>query len=123
MIGNISHSFSASASYAGGKVVDRLYPGSPSQVKYKSRFQSFREVFHDAISTQFPEMLSKAGFQENESLEDKINLPATGYIITVPQEHLKKLQPTQVETRQEKLFSSFNPSAKDLTGSLVNMSV
>ncbi|MGE5431911.1 MAG: hypothetical protein ACM3QX_12595 [Syntrophomonadaceae bacterium] len=123
MIGSVNHSFSAAASYAGGKVVDRLYPNSPQSVNYKSRFKSFREVFHDTISIQFPELLAKAGFNETSPLKDKIDVPATGYVVTVPQEHLKKLQPASVETGQEKLFNSFNPSAKDLAGSLVNMTV
>ncbi|MGE5354132.1 MAG: hypothetical protein ACM3P0_18745 [Acidobacteriota bacterium] len=123
MNSNIGHISSVSAAYAAGKVVDRLYPSSPNPAGYKSRFKTFREVFHDTLSAQFPEMLSKAGFEEKESLKDKIEVPATGYIVTVPAEHLRKLQPTPAETRQEKLFNSFNPSAKDLTGSLVNMSV
>lgn len=123
MIRSVNNPFSAAAAYAGGKVVDRLYPNSPHSVNYKSRFKSFREVFQDTISVQFPELLSKAGFQENSSLEDKIDVPATGYVITVPVEHLRKLQPATAETRQEKLFNSFSSSEKYLTGSLVNMSV
>lgn len=122
MIKSVNNPFSAAAPYAGGRIVDRLYPNSPQGVNYKSRFKSFREIFHDTISTQFPELLSKAGFNENSSLEDKIDFNATGYIVTVPLEHLKKLQPAPAETRQEKLFNSYNSSAKDLTGSLVNMS-
>lgn len=123
MTGSVNISFSAAASNAGPRIVDRLYPESPKSVNYISRFKSFREVFQDTIRQEFPEMLSEAGFKQNSSLEEKIDVPATGYVVTVPMEHLMKLQPVSVHTRQEKLFNSFNPTSKDLTGSLVNMSV
>lgn len=120
MTGSVNYSFSASA---GPRIVDRLYPDSPRQVNYKSRLKSFREVFQDVIGQEFPEMLSLAGFKQNPSLEDRLNIPPEGYVVTVPMEHMMKLQPAPVESRQEKLFNSFNQTAKDLTGSLVNMSV
>lgn len=103
--------------------MDRRYPESPKPVNYISRFKSFREVFQDAIRQEFPEMMREAGFRENSSLEGKLDVPATGYVLTIPMEHLRKLQPTPIETRQERLFNSFHQPVKDLTGSLVNMSV
>ncbi|MCU7496983.1 MAG: hypothetical protein HF314_06560 [Ignavibacteria bacterium] len=125
MTQSLGNSYSISASSAGGKIVDRIFPKNPGVSSLKSsRFQSFREVFHDTLKSEFPELLSKAGLTDSTSLESKIIPEPRGYVISVPEEHIRRLQAIPREAaRQEKLSNSFNSSVHDLTGSLVNMSV
>ena len=102
--------------------MDRLYPNSSQDINHKSRFGgSFREVFKDTITEEFPDLLSKIGLKKTPSLEERVNLAATGYVVTIPTEHLKRLQQTPFKSKQEKLYDSYNSSAKGLKGSLVNM--
>lgn len=123
MINDVNFSFSASAPNAGGRIVDRLYPNSPHSFIRSTKFRPFREIFAETIGEEFPELKNTFNYRTYPSLKEQVNFEATGYFVTVPVSHMQRLQDPPAESKQSKLFSTFNFSDMQMTGSLVNMSV
>ncbi|MDP4196250.1 MAG: hypothetical protein Q8940_14435 [Bacteroidota bacterium] len=113
-----------------GVYVDILYPQYAKQSPISKPQQSFKSVLEVLINRpdynsriySRPEAKKAESSVKMSSTNSDLNIEEKGYVLTVPGEHMDKLNESRSPaTLKDKLYELYNSNPYDYSGSLVNV--
>jgi hypothetical protein len=113
-----------------GVYVDILYPQYAKQSPISKPQQSFKSVLEVLINRpdynsriySRPEAKKAESSEKASSTKSDLNIEEKGYVLTVPGEHMDKLNESRSSaTLKDKLYELYSSNPYDYSGSLVNV--